>query len=337
MRSLLWLVLMSLLSTVVADDTTIDSMSLGDPANQTASARLYRICPSTSEELQSLLHYTGRRLPLVSAHRGGAEIGLPENSLVNCEQTLRTTFALMEIDPRYTRDRQIVIHHDPTLDRTTTGKGKVSDSDLTDLRKVKLLDNQGKTTSHSIPTLDEFIEWARGKSVLLLDQKDVTLDDRMDAIEKHAAEHYVMLIIYNFQDAQKCFQRNPKIMMEVMIPNHSKLREFAMLGISWKNIIAFVGHETPQDPTLIQELHRMGVMCIAGTSRNLDRDLARVSDETARKAMHAGYFALMDLGIDLIETDLPQSVGKLLSESRIPPEFSRILMIDRDSNSPLER
>ncbi len=41
--------------------------------------------------------------------------------------TLRSTYAILEIDPHFTKDSAIVVMHDNTLDRTSNGKGKIAD------------------------------------------------------------------------------------------------------------------------------------------------------------------------------------------------------------------
>src|SRR5512134_2049686 len=107
------------------------------------SAALHRIDARTPEGLRALFRPTSDPLPFVSAHRGGAQRGFPENCLATFEQTLRHTFAILEIDPRYTKDGAIVLHHDDTLERTTTGRGKVSDFTLAELKELRLRDAEG--------------------------------------------------------------------------------------------------------------------------------------------------------------------------------------------------
>ena len=63
----------------------------------------------TTDGLRELFHYNGSSLPFVSAHRGGATNSLPENSIAAFEQTLRHTYSIMEIDPRYTKDCRKVL------------------------------------------------------------------------------------------------------------------------------------------------------------------------------------------------------------------------------------
>ena len=167
--------------------------------------QLHRIEAGSPQELQRLFKHSGDKLPLVSAHRGGPLPGYPENCIATFENTLRHTFAILEIDPRYAKDGTIVVHHDSDLARTTTGNGLVADYTVSELKTLKLKDNEGKVTEFQIPTLDEVLQWARGKTVLVLDQKDVPVAARVKKIEEHKAESYAMLIVYSFKDAQACF------------------------------------------------------------------------------------------------------------------------------------
>src|SRR5262245_38105207 len=185
-----------------------------------ASAPLFRIDAQTAKGLQGLLA-PGEELPLVSGHRGGARAGYPENCLATFEHTLQHTFALLEVDPRMTKDGAIVLHHDPSLERTTNGQGLVADYSLAELKQLRLKDTAGKVTDDQIPTLDEALEWARGKAVLVLDQKDVPVAARVKKVEEHKAEGYAMLIVYSFKETQACFALNPNVMMEVMVPSHA--------------------------------------------------------------------------------------------------------------------
>ncbi|MGB2864832.1 MAG: glycerophosphodiester phosphodiesterase family protein [Sedimentisphaerales bacterium] len=287
------------------------------------SSRLHAINPQTPKGLRELFRYTGDSLHLVSAHRGGPQQRFPENCIATFENTLQHTFAIMEIDPRYTKDGAIVVHHDATLERTTTGKGRVSDLTLQELKELRLKDTEGVVTEFQIPTLDEVLQWARGKTILMLDQKDVPVEARVRKIEEYRAEAYAMLIVYSFKDAQKCYELNKNIMMEVMIPNHERFHEFNEMGIPWSNIIAFVGHTPPMDKNLLEMIHGKTTCCMVGTSRNLDREFILNSlSGTAPVEQH--YRALLRCGADMIETDLPIEVGKLLySESAIPASKSK--------------
>ena len=270
----------------------------------------YRIAADSAAGLRELLRYSGDPLPLVSGHRGGAGVGLPENCLATFSQTLEHGFAMLEVDPRVTRDGVVVLMHDATLDRTTTGSGPVAAHTLEQLKHLRLKDVHGTVTEHGIPTLSETFAWAKGRTVLVIDSKDLSVAQRVAQIEQHDAEAYAMIIAGSVRAAQECYQLNPEVMMEVMIPDRARLQDFEACGVPWENVVAFVGHEPTQDRGLIELLHARGVLVMAGTSRNLDRELAQ--QPGSQPDMLPQYSALLERGIDILETDLPRQVWPML-------------------------
>lgn len=74
--------------------------------------------------------------PLLIAHRGGSALA-PENTLTSFTQALDWWRAdVLEMDVHPTRDGAAVVIHDPTLDRTTSGTGPVSERSLAEIRAV---------------------------------------------------------------------------------------------------------------------------------------------------------------------------------------------------------
>jgi glycerophosphoryl diester phosphodiesterase len=287
-----------------------------------ANAAEHCLDPRTPEGLRELFQRTGEPLPLVSAHRGGPMKDFPENCLATFSNTLEHTFALTEIDPRYTKDGQIVIFHDPTLERTSTGQGRVADLTLTELRRLQLKDTEGNVTPHRVPTLDEAIEWARGRTILVLDQKDVPVTVRVKKITEHKAEGFAMVIVNSFKDAQAAYAANTNVMMEVMIPNRAKFAEFDGLGIPWRNVVAFVGHTPPENRELYEMIHRKGANCMIGTSRHLDLRFIK-EKMSSLKPLEPDYRAFLERGADLIETDIPVQLGPLLFGATPVPAAKR--------------
>lgn len=111
---------------------------------------------------------------------------------------------------------------------------------------------------------------------------------------------------------------NPKIMMEVMIPNREKVAEFDTLGVPWRNIVAFVGHVPPEDAGLYEAIHAKGAACMIGTSRNLDRQFSSGKVGSIRQ-LETDYRAFLKRGADLIETDIPAHLGPLLNGAVVIP------------------
>lgn len=261
--------------------------------------------------LRELFQYDGNSLPFVSAHRGGATDSLPENSIVAFEQTLRHTYSIMEIDPRYTKDSVMVILHDPTLQRTTTGNGKVIDYSYKELLKFKLKDKAGNVTAYSIPSFEEVLIWGKGKTIFVLDNKGVSIEARVKTVKKNMAEAYCIVMAYNFEEAKACYQLDNEIMMQVFIPNMVKFAEFDKTGIPWSNVVVFVGHQLPDDLSVIKSIHEKGARCILGTSRNLDKmytdgKVSGIGD------LKSNYVDLFWKGIDILETDIPVPLSSIL-------------------------
>ena len=275
------------------------------------SAGLYTIDARTPQGLQGLFAPGGDALPLVSAHRGGAAQGFPENCIATFEETLRHCWSLLEIDPRYTKDHVLVLNHDPTLERTTSGTGRVADHTLEELKQLRLKDLEGNPTEYRMPTLDETLEWARGKTILVLDNKEVPIQDLVRKVEEHHAEAYTMVMAYSFAIVTQCHALNKDIMMEIMVPNRKQLEAFDKTGVPWRNVIAFVGHTPPQEAGLCDQIHAKGARCLAGTSRNIDRRFLE-GRAPRMEVLEPDYRSLLKMGVDIIETDIPRQVGLLL-------------------------
>lgn len=84
-------------------------------------------------------------------HRG-AKGERPENTLSSIRYALEHGVTGIEIDIHLSKDGYAVVMHDPTVDRTTNGKGKVLEMTLAELRKLDAGNGE------KIPTLDEVIE-----------------------------------------------------------------------------------------------------------------------------------------------------------------------------------
>jgi glycerophosphoryl diester phosphodiesterase len=111
--------------------------------------------------------------PLLMAHRGGAALA-PENTLTAFRRALEWWHAdLLEIDVQPTRDGEVVVTHDPTVDRTTDGTGRVADLTRAELQQLDAGYHFSPDGGRSfpfrgqgvrIPTLEETLRefpWAR--------------------------------------------------------------------------------------------------------------------------------------------------------------------------------
>lgn len=123
---------------------------------------------------------------LVAAHRGGAQLW-PENSLLAFDNALGLGVDAVETDVHMTSDGEIVVIHDPTLDRTTMGRGAISELATTDVTAARLKDRAGRTTDERVPTLAQLLDLlAPQRAQLLLEIKVDARNRRYPGIEEKA-------------------------------------------------------------------------------------------------------------------------------------------------------
>lgn len=286
--------------------------------------RLHVIDVPSPTELHRFFRYAPQGMVLVSAHRGGPGKGYPENCIATFEHMLSQTHAMIEIDPRFTKDGQIVLMHDPTLDRTTNGSGKVSDYTLQELKMLWLKDTEGNLTEYRIPTLDEVLQWAKGKTILVIDEKDVPMEVRIRKITEHKAEAYATVIAYSVEDIQEAYALNQAVMMEVMAGKPSQLDALDTCGVPWQNMIAFISHNLPVDTAMVRQIHKRGALCMQGSSRNVDKQF--VAGEIDAATLQKGYQMILHSGVDIIEADLPVEAGKAVNVVNSERNISSFLL-----------
>ena len=93
--------------------------------------------------------------PVIEAHRGDSACA-PENTLAAFKRARDMRASWIELDVQQTRDREIIVMHDPTVDRTTDGEGRVEDLILADLKRLDAGAWFGDAfMGESVPTLAE--------------------------------------------------------------------------------------------------------------------------------------------------------------------------------------
>jgi len=267
-----------------------------------SAQKLHTLNIRNTKELKEFFRYKGKNTPIISGHRGGMVKGFPENSIETFENTLRHTPAFYEIDPRLTKDSVVVLMHDATLDRTTNGKGKVSDYTYAELQKLRLKDPEGNLTDCKIPTLKEAILWSRGKTILNLDRKDVP-PELTAKILTECKNDIIMLTVHTPGQAKFYHDYNPKWIFSVLAKTEKAFKEYVAAGIPYSNMMAYIGPENkPENKPLLDLLHAKGVMAMISAAPTYDK----LPDAAARAKNYRETFAQ---GADVLESDLPIEVA----------------------------
>lgn len=112
-----------------------------------------------SAVLKKLPANTLLRKPLVTGHRGMPGT-TDENTLEGAKAAVAAGADAVENDIYMTTDRHLVIMHDATVDRTTTGTGNIESMTLAQVKALKT-----KISGYSVPTLQEFFAEFKGRNV----------------------------------------------------------------------------------------------------------------------------------------------------------------------------
>lgn len=108
---------------------------------------------------------------MIVAHRGFSGVA-PENTMIAFKKAIEVGSDMVELDVRLSKDGEVVVIHDETLERTTTGKGRVTEKTIEEL---KTLDAGSKFhpsfSGERIPKLREALELAKGKVLVNIELK----------------------------------------------------------------------------------------------------------------------------------------------------------------------
>jgi glycerophosphoryl diester phosphodiesterase len=117
--------------------------------------------------------------PLVIAHRGDSA-HRPENTLASFASALEVGATLVELDVQLTADGEVIVIHDATLDRTTSGRGDVRGMSLAEVREVSagFPERFGEVwAGERVPTLAEVLGLVRGRARVMIEIKTESVTD----------------------------------------------------------------------------------------------------------------------------------------------------------------
>jgi glycerophosphoryl diester phosphodiesterase len=249
----------------------------------------------------------------ISAHRAQSADDQAENSIGAIETTGRAIpGAILEIDAVLTRDGRLVLMHDETLERTSTGTGKVSDLTFAEVRAARLEATNGTVTNEAPPTLREALDAAgRVGAIASIDLKPadeaatVTLARAVIAEVRAAeAQDRVILITYSDDTARAVAALAPEMMISAGLNDVAGLE-----GLNAPQILAWTGTREAR-PALWRALGEAGVEAQFGTLGAPER---RLDDQYAADGNPSEYRELFDQGAVVIATDTPLVVQSVLS------------------------
>lgn len=250
----------------------------------------------------------------ISAHRAQSADDQAENSIGAIEATGRAIpGAILEIDAVLTRDGRLVLMHDETLERTSTGAGRVSDLTFDQVRAARLEATNGAVTAEPPPTLREALDAAgRVGAIASIDLKPadeaatLALARAVVAeVRAAGAQDRVILITYSPETARAVAALAPEMMISAGLSDVEGLE-----GLNPPQILAWTGTREAR-PALWRALAERGVEAQFGTLGTPGR---RLDDRFAADRNPSEYRDLFDQGAVVIATDTPLAVKAVLSD-----------------------
>ncbi len=243
---------------------------------------------------------------LFAAHRGGSLLW-PENSLLAFRSAAALGADFIEFDVHLSRDGEVMVIHDPTLERTTTGRGPVRELTVEELKRLRLRDDTGTVTEETVPTLDELAQLAaRERRQMLLEIKVDERGQRYPGIEekvlaildRHAMAASTVVMAFEAETWRRVRQLRPELRTGAlyspqMVPPSSLARVIDGLG---KAGVAFVGlHQALVDAESVSLARRARLTLSVWTVNEAD-----------------AIRRFIDLGVGVVITDRPDLAKALL-------------------------
>lgn len=194
--------------------------------------------PTAAEDLTPVVDAAVRQaaanVSQIIAHRG-ASAERPECTISAIRRAIKVGATAVEVDVRTSRDGQLFILHDATLDRTTNGTGPASALTLAELQQLDAGSwFDAKFKNERIPSLIESARECKGRIDLLLDLKEQGDDyDRkvVDIIRRHGDPSRTIVGVRSIAQAERFRKLLPKARQLALIPSVDAIEDFAQAGV----------------------------------------------------------------------------------------------------------
>ena len=247
---------------------------------------------------------------LVVAHRA-ANDAAPENSIEAIERAIDLGVAVVELDVRKSADGQYVLMHDSTLERTTTLSGMVNQTSFSKLRSARLRLADGTVTEAVIPTFAEAIKAAKGRIWVMIDSKVDRPEDVAEIIRIARGAGVVgQIILYDYKPDMLVQYR--ALAPEAAIMARTK-KEVDVVGL-YNGIRPQIFHIEPDynSKRIARMFDRLGVPTWMNFIGEIDASARAQGDDQI-------YWAHLDKGPDIVQTDRPAELIALLRRRGLHP------------------
>ncbi|MBM6615924.1 glycerophosphodiester phosphodiesterase [Desemzia sp. RIT804] len=243
-----------------------------------------------------------KKKPLNFAHRGFSG-KYPENTMLAFQKAFEVGIDGIELDVQLTKDREVVIIHDSSVDRTTNGKGYVKDMTLSGIRQLNAAHHFHEVSAkETIPTLEEYLDWVKDKAMVTNIELKTNIFEYsgieknvIDLVEKFGLEDKIIFSSFNHYTIQRVKELNSSL-------------KCGLLSSDW--IVDF-GKYTRE----------LGVECVHpgfymlqnnAVLKNLQENHLEINTWTVNNEEHMNQ--LVEAGITSIITNFPDKLKRILEK-----------------------
>jgi len=243
--------------------------------------------------------------PIIFAHRG-ASAHAPENTLASFELALAQNADAIELDVKISADGQVIVIHDPTVDRTTGSHGRVKDLPLKELRAL----DAGrffaeKFQGEKIPLLEEVFDAVGQRTFINVEltnyntPRDHLVETVCMLVKKCGLQKHVMFSSFFASNLSKARTYLPEVPIGLLAFGGflgAWARSFGFDFSKYQALHPYLADVTPQQ---VQRVHRL--------NRRIHVWTVNAEDDMRR---------LFRWGVDAIFTDDPQRAVQVRGESK---------------------
>ncbi|MEO9804089.1 MAG: glycerophosphodiester phosphodiesterase family protein [Reichenbachiella sp.] len=253
---------------------------------------------------------------LVVAHRGDWR-NAPENSLQAIRNSIAMGVDIVEVDVKKTKDGHLVLMHDKTLDRTTTGSGYVSDWTLDSLKMLWLKNGTGRPTKYKVPTLEDAMNAAKGNIMVNLDHCYDYFTEAFTVLEKTKTTDHVII---------KGYKKTVDQVNEELGPYLNEVTFMPIINLDTHNARSVIrDYQLLMEPQAMELVFQMDTSAVIEQFELLKAKGSRVwvnslwgklnaghEDDLAISDPESSYGWIVGKGANMIQTDRPSLLLKYL-------------------------
>ena len=287
------------------------------------AAAVVAMAESRTDKLLHELRNPKSEYVFVISHRADWR-NFPENSLEAIESAIQMGVDIVELDIHRTADGALVVCHDKTINRTTNGKGKISELTLDYIKSCNLRAGHGATTRYKMPTLEQALDLCKDRVLINLDKGINYYDQVMDLLNKRGmADQVIIKSSKSAATMKEFFSKHDKNMLYMPIINYNA-KHWAKHEVLFNEYLStdlpFVAFEMCWDGSLSGEKKVFkqviksgkklwintlwGKLC-GGKENGYDDDAAVGNEDKI-------YGKILSYGTSMIQTDRPQMLIKYL-------------------------